>query len=116
MSSLVRFERVVGDVVRDCTGRKLGHLHEARTRQEGADLVVVDYLVGPAGLLERFSLERFGRELAGLFGFAGAPSGYVVPWHRMDFSPAGNPRCTCRAEELQSFSGEPPGERGKSSA
>ena len=108
MSTLVRLERVVGRAVRDSTGKKIGHLHEARARAHGDELVVVDYLVGAAGLLERFSVARFNRELARLLGVALDTGGYVVPWDRMDLTHADGPRCTCPAQALQRFSGEPP--------
>lgn len=96
----VRLEDFVGCGVRDAAGRKIGHLHEARARREGDELLVVDYLVGPAGWLERFSLAGAGRELLGLFGLA-RWRGYVVPWQRMDLGEPGKPRCTCRADELE---------------
>ena len=103
----MHLERFVGKPVRDANGRKIGHLHEARVRREGDGLVVVDYLVGAAGFLERFSLLHIGYEAALLFGL-GRPHGYVVPWDRMDFSHPDGPRCTVAAEALQRFSGAPP--------
>jgi hypothetical protein len=100
MSAIVHFERFVGKPVRDANGKAIGHLHEARVRREGKDLVVVDYLVGRAGMLERFSLVGMGRALLGLFGLARS-GGYVVPWDCMDFSELGKPRCTVAASELE---------------
>lgn len=96
----VRLEDFVGHAVRDPDGRVIGHLHEVRARREGQDLVVVDYLVGPAGWLERFSLAGIGRELLAIFGL-GRSRGYVVPWRNMDLREPGKPRCTCRADELE---------------
>ena len=100
--ALVRLEDFLGRPVRDAKGREIGRLHEARARREGDHLVVVDYLVGPAGWLERFSLAGIGREVLGIFGLARS-RGYVVPWQRMDLSQPGRPRCTCRADELERF-------------
>lgn len=68
MSRLVALERYVGKPVRDAAGQSIGRLHEIRVREEGAELVVLDYLVGRAGLLERFSLTELGREIGFLFG------------------------------------------------
>jgi hypothetical protein len=110
----VHLELSVGKQVRDAAGEKLGHLHEARARREGSDLVVVDYLVGEGGLLERFSLRRAGAELAWLFGL-GRAHGYVIPWDRMDFSDPARPRCTCLASQLQRFSAAPPAAEEKPS-
>jgi sporulation protein YlmC with PRC-barrel domain len=104
MKTVVHLERFVGKQVRDAHGRKIGHLHEVRARREGDELVVLDYLVGPAGMLERFSLAGMGDALLGVLGLRRA-SGYIVPWDRMDFSEAGRPRCTCAASELERISG-----------
>ena len=95
----VRLEDFVGRAVHDPDGREIGRLHEVRARREGDDLVVVDCLLGPAGWLERFSLAGIGRELLRIFGFARS-RGYVVPWHDLDLSEPGKPRCTRSADEL----------------
>ena len=100
MTSRVRLEDFVGKPVHDAQGTAIGHLHEARARRDGDELVVVDYLVGPAGWLERFSLVGIGRTVLGIFGLAQGRS-YVVPWQRMDLSIPGKPRCTCRVDELE---------------
>ena len=100
MSRIVHLERFVGRPVHDATGKNIGHLHEVRAKREGKDLVVVEYLVGGRGLLERFSLVGLGREIGLLFGIWRS-RGYVVPWQRMDFSSARGPRCTCAASELE---------------
>jgi sporulation protein YlmC with PRC-barrel domain len=102
--SEVRLEDFVGKAVRDADGHRIGHLHEARAEREGDELVVVDFLVGPAGWLERFSLAGIAREVLAIFGLARS-RGYVVPWQRMDLSVPGKPRCTCRAAELERTGG-----------
>jgi hypothetical protein len=101
----VRLEDFVGQPVYDAGGRRIGHLHEARARREGDELFVVDYLVGPVGWLERFSLAGAGRELLAIFGLGRSP-GYVVAWQHMDLSEPGRPRCTCRADELEKSVGD----------
>lgn len=100
MSRVIALERYVGKTVRDAEGRKLGHLHDVRARREGDALVVESYLIGGAGLLERFSLAGLARELALALGF-GRASGYIVPWDCMRFPEDGAPRCTRRASELE---------------
>lgn len=110
----VRLEDFLGKPVLDAGGRPIGHLHEARARREGKDLVVVDYLVGAPGWLERFSLAGIGREVLAIFGL-GRSKGYVVPWDRMDLSVPGRPRCTCSAAELELSEALPAG-RSRSSA
>lgn len=102
MSRVVALERYVGKRVLDAEGRSLGHLHEVRARREGEDLVVVDYLIGGAGLLERFSIVQLAREIGFLFGLR-RPGGYVVPWDCMELPDSQEPRCTRRASELERF-------------
>lgn len=102
MSRVVALERYVGKPVRDADGMKIGHLHEVRVRRDGDDLVVIEYLVGVAGLVERFSLAEFVREIGFVVGL-GRRGGYVVPWDAMQFTDHG-PRCTRRASELERFS------------
>ena len=107
MSRVIALERFIGHIVRDAEGRKLGHLHEVRVRRQGDDLVVREYVVGSAGLLERFSLAQFAREVVFIFGI-GRMYGYVVPWDSLEFPEKGELRCTRRAADLQRFSAERP--------
>ena len=110
MSRLVALERYVGKPVCDADGRSIGRLHEIRVREDSGELVVLDYLVGRAGLLERFSLTELGREIGFLFG-VDRGEGYVVPWDCMEFPADGQPRCTRRAAELERLSARPRAER-----
>ena len=110
MSRIVPLERYVGKPVCDADGRSIGRLHEIRVREDAGELLVLDYLVGGAGLLERFSLAELGREIAFLFGLD-RPEGYVVPWDCMQFPDDGPPRCTRRAVELERLSARPREER-----
>ena len=105
MSRVISLERHVGRPVRDAADKPIGRLHEVRVRREGSELVVVDYLVGRAGFLERFSLGELMREIGFLVGFR-RPGGYIVPWEAMEFGDDG-PRCRRQAAELECFSAAP---------
>ena len=105
MSRVISLERHVGRPVRDAADKPIGRLHEVRVRREGSELVVVDYLVGRAGFLERFSLGQLAREVGFLIGFR-RPGGYFVPWQAMEFTDDG-PRCTRRRAELERSSAAP---------
>ena len=96
----VRLEDFVGKPVRDADGRKIGHLHDVRAERSGGELVVVDYLVGPAAFLERFSIAGMARGTLGIFRLTRS-SGYVVAAADMDLSTPGEPRCKRRAAELE---------------
>jgi hypothetical protein len=107
MSRVIALQSYIGHLVRDADGQKLGHLHEVRVRREGDDLVVQEYVVGGAGLLERFSLVQLTREVAFIFGI-GRAEGYVLPWDCLEFPEKGELRCTRRSAELKRFSAERP--------
>jgi hypothetical protein len=107
MSRIIALQDHIGHPVRDAQGKKLGHLHEVRARRDGDDLIVQEYVVGGAGLLERFSLVQLTREVAFIFGI-GRARGYVVPWDCLEFPEKGELRCTRRAAELKRFSAERP--------
>lgn len=96
----VRLEDFVGKPVRDAEGRRIGRLEDVRAERRGEELVVVDYLVGPAAFLERFSIAGMARGTLGIFGLVRA-GGYVVAAGEMDLSTPGEPRCTRRAAELE---------------
>ncbi|HZD20655.1 MAG TPA: hypothetical protein VE325_08285 [Burkholderiales bacterium] len=105
MSRVIALERYIGSSVHDADDQPIGRLHEVRVRRERNELVVVGYLVGRAGFLERFSLGELAREVGFLIGFR-RPGGYFVPWEAMEFTDAG-PRCTRRASELERSSAAP---------
>lgn len=105
MSRVIALQAYVGKPVRDADGKKLGHLHDVRARRAGDNLVVHAYVVGSAGLVERFSLAQLAREVAMIFGIGRAP-GYLVPWDAMEFTDDG-PRCTRRGAELERLSAAP---------
>jgi hypothetical protein len=99
MSRVIALQRYVGATVRDADDQSIGRLHEVRVRREGSELIVLGYLVGRAGFLERFSLGQLAREIGFLIGFR-RPGGYFVPWEAMQFTDHG-PRCTRRGAELE---------------
>src|SRR5438067_1064715 len=105
MSRVIALERHIGSTVRDAHDQPIGRLHEVRVRRDASELVVVGYLVGRAGFLERFSLGELAREVGFLIGFR-RPGGYFVPWEAMEFTEDG-PRCTRRAAELELISAAP---------
>jgi hypothetical protein len=107
VSRVIALQAYLGHTVRDAEGKKLGHLHDVRVRREGTHLVVQEYLVGGAGLLERFSLVQLAREVGFIFGL-GRAQGYVVPWDGLEFAGQGELRCSRRAAELKRFSAERP--------
>ena len=95
MTSTMRLDRLIGRQVRTANGRRLGRLHECRAEPSGGEWMVLEYVVGVAGLFERLGLGV--RLVLGL----GRPSGYIVRWDQLDLSDAERPRLTCSIAELR---------------
>jgi hypothetical protein len=72
----------------------VGRLEEFRAEKQGRDWVVVEYVIGAAGLFERLGV---GVKL--LFGKHGG--GYVARWDQLDISDPRHPRLTCGLQDLR---------------
>lgn len=91
----VHFELLLGRLVRDTEGARVGRIYSAHAEPEGDGWVVREYDLGAAALLARlgFSLRRL----------AGLPLGEPrrIPWDLLDLSDPENPRLRCSLAELQ---------------
>jgi sporulation protein YlmC with PRC-barrel domain len=86
----VRLELLLGKLVRDSEGAKVGRLFEVHAEMEGEDCVVREYELGAYGLLVRFGIS-FGRRKP-----------LRVPWDQLDLADPEHPRLRCRRDELPS--------------
>lgn len=100
MAKEVAFERVLGRQVRDVDGRPAGRLEEVHARRRGGELLVTEYVLGTAGLVERLSLGPVLRALlgAGLYPLAAQ---YTIAWDELDLSDPDQPRLRGRVTELE---------------
>jgi sporulation protein YlmC with PRC-barrel domain len=90
----VHLEQLIGRAVHDANGRRIGRVAEAVAHDVDGEIVVMAYLVGPAGWLARFALHGLGlrwRSLAAV---------YRVAWDQMDLSDPGRPQVTCARDDL----------------
>jgi hypothetical protein len=90
---LAALDQLVGRSVVGRDGESLGRIHELRVEVSGHDWVITHYVIGVAGLLE-----RFGVGLKLLVG--GRTSPYVVPVDQMDLSDPKQARVRCARSEL----------------
>ena len=90
----LRVERMLGRQVLARNNQPMGRLEEFRAEKQGRDWVVVEYVIGAAGLLE-----RLGVGVKMLVGRAGG--GYVARWDQLDVTDPERPRLTCGVEELR---------------
>lgn len=82
----IRLDDLQGRVVRDADGRSVGRIFEIRAEEQGDDLVVVEYHLGSAALLERVGLS--------IMGLVGVNAAHVkkVPWDKLDISDPDHPK------------------------
>ena len=95
----LRIDRLLGRQVLAANGRHAGRIEEFRAEVRDGHCFITEYVIGPAGLLE-----RLGVAAKGLFGLPG--HGYVARWDQIDFSTVETPRLTCPVEELRKLGEE----------
>jgi hypothetical protein len=92
----VRLQALVGELVRDVNGARVGRIRSVHAEREGDDCVVREYELGAAALLSRLGLSAL--RLAG-WTHHGEP--LRVPWDQLDISDPEHPRLRCAKEELE---------------
>jgi hypothetical protein len=90
----VRLDRLLGRQVLAPNNQPIGHLEEFRSEKRGHGLIITEYVIGTAGLVE-----RLGVTLKLLFGKS--TGGYIARWDQLDISDPVHPRLTCPASELR---------------
>jgi hypothetical protein len=90
----VPLERLLGRPVFAMNNQRVGRLEEVRAEKHGAGLIVTEYVLGEAGLLERLHLSvrlLLGRKRRG----------YVAGWRQLDISNPDRLRLLCPVDELK---------------
>jgi hypothetical protein len=90
----VHVEQLIGRVVLDTAGRRVGRIAEVIARKADDEFVVASYIVGPVAWIHRFAVAGLGLRMRGLGQV------YRVAWDQMDLSDAEHPRVTAPREEL----------------
>jgi hypothetical protein len=85
----IPLERLLGRRVLDADGRVLGRIEEARAERRDGELIVVEWVLGASGLLERLGLPSTARAL---FGWPPAREPEVLGWAELDLSDPMQPR------------------------
>ena len=92
--SEIHFDQIVGRIVRDAGGAKLGRLADVVAHKEDGELVVASYIVGPRAWMHRCSIPLLTTRLWNFAWF------YQVKWEQMDLSDPHRLRVTCRRDDL----------------
>lgn len=90
---LVRVEDLVGQRVRERSGRIVGRIEEIRAEQRGERWEVTEYHLGSGAMLERLAIvgHLFGRESDTI----------IARWDQIDVQRPDTPVLTCPVEELK---------------
>ena len=86
MARLVRLQSLVGRRVHDAEGKVVGRIEEVRAEMQGDDLVVTEYLCGPAAILTRLGIRAM--RLIGLRQWEPTR----IAWDQLDLSDPHKPR------------------------
>ena len=97
----VQIELLVGAMVRDPHGRRVGRIEEIRAAPDGDGLVVTHYLLGPTGWRARLSVRGLRLRLRTLRG-VGRSRLQRLPWQALDVSDPRRPRLRVNPSEAAS--------------
>lgn len=105
MSREVALHHMLGRVVRDPTGRKVGRVEELRAEielhEQGNDYVVTEFHVGSFGAIESVAGAHFARLLLQRLGRFAPYERHRIPWDRMDLSDPMNPKSLDTVDEMK---------------
>lgn len=104
MARELHLELLLGKCVYDSAGDRVGRIEEVRAEPEGDEWQIVEYWIGIAAIVERFSAWQLGVGLLSVFGARKLRKGYRVPWDQLDLSNPDRPRLVCTIEELKQIS------------
>ena len=97
MPERLRFEDLIGRVVRNSHGRAIGRIEDATMEPEGEDYLITHFLLGPLGGMAR--LRAFLGELPTLrrLGIGKERDLRPLPWHWFDLTDPERPVLTSEA-------------------
>lgn len=97
-------ELLLGKVVVDSAGERVGRIEEFRAEKQGDEWQIVEYLLGMGAITERLSAWGLVNSCLHLLGMHKLHHSYRVPWDKLDLSNPEHPRLTCTLAELQEIS------------
>jgi hypothetical protein len=97
MPERLRFEDLIGKVVRNSHGRAIGQIEDVTMEPEGEDYLITHFLLGPLGRMAR--LRAFLGELPTLrrLGIGRERDLRPLPWHWFDLTDPERPVLTSEA-------------------
>lgn len=103
MAREIHLELLIGKSVFDIVGNRIGRIEEVRAEPQGDEWTIVEYYVGIAAVLERFSAWNVGTGLLHFLGARKLHKSYRIPWDKLDLSDVEHPRLVCSIDELKNI-------------
>jgi hypothetical protein len=104
MTRELALHHLLGRIVRDPNGRKIGRIEELRAEielhEQGNDYVVTEYHVGSFGAIETLAGTHFARLLLHRLGRFAPYHSHRIPWNRLDLTDPCHPKALDTVEEL----------------
>jgi hypothetical protein len=97
----IAVESLLSRKVSDPSGKSAGRIEEIRATPSENGLLVYQFDLGPAALLERLAMGLRAFPLLRKLRVGPEHRGRCVPWEKMDLSDPHHPRITCPREELR---------------
>ena len=81
----IRLDDLQGRLIHDADGHRIGRIFDMRAEEHDGELVIVEYMIGARGLVQ-----RVGLSMMRLVGFGGRDP-WKIPWDRLDISDPDHP-------------------------
>jgi hypothetical protein len=105
VSREVALHRILGCIVRDPNGRKVGRIEELRAgielHESGNEYVVREFHVGSFGAIESLAGAHFARLLLHRLGRFAPYERHSIPWDRLDLTDPRYPKALDTVEQLK---------------
>jgi sporulation protein YlmC with PRC-barrel domain len=98
-SRRIHAEHLLGRVVYDTDGCKVGRIEEIEAEETRDGCYVSSFVLGEKGLLERLST-RVAPLFLGALTAKAEQRKCAIPWEKLDISNPNRPRLRCRKTEL----------------
>ncbi|TGQ29410.1 hypothetical protein [Mesorhizobium sp. M00.F.Ca.ET.216.01.1.1] len=106
MAATINLEQLAGRRVLSPRGKSIGHIEEIRAKQDGRNLVIVEFHVGIYAAFERLSASAIGAAILDAFRLRRSAGFYRIPWDKIDISDPMRPRLLCPMGELARMKGD----------
>jgi sporulation protein YlmC with PRC-barrel domain len=96
----IHAEHLLGRVVYDVDGRKVGRIEEIEVEQTTHGCYVDSFVLGYSGMLKRFSIWGIGPLFFPALVTKAEERARGIPWDKIDISNPKRPRLRCRRDQL----------------